>query len=78
MRSFIRGLRGKFSRALSSARDYGVSELIRKSKLGKLELTLYNVITSLNRDALLQILYFNLAGGHNKALVMLIYLLLLL
>lgn len=60
-------------------RDYVVTETMRQFGAGKYELMIYNVITSLDKDALLQMLYWNLAmGAKNKSLVMLIYLLLLL
>jgi hypothetical protein len=46
---------------------------------GKMEIAVYEIITSLDKEALLQMLYFHMAiGVKNKSLVMLIYLLLLL
>ena len=64
---------------MSNMRDYVVTETMRQFGAGKYELMIYNVITSLDKDALLQMLYWNLAmGAKNKSLVMLIYLLLLL
>lgn len=64
---------------MTNVRDYVVTETLRRSGVGNFEIMVYNVITSLDKEALLQMLYWNLASGvQNKSLVILIYLLLLL